>query len=349
MAITRKLSNGLEVVDLTEEINEIDNQVGFVKSQNLFRTQGTSQNSIVFDKSINEITLLPQVHRGSRTKTYGKDRKVESFSLPLAYFKHGDAITADDIQGFRMPGQTDMTETLANVRLEKLTDMRLAADQTDEYLQIQALKGIFKTPEGAVVANMYTEFGVTQKTIDFDLGNANSPIDQKISELKRHINSNVKNGMAAGVPKVIVDYDFYDKLIKHPAVVNAYIQYVNSGAQQMRDDLASYESWGVTEAFTHRGVTFIAYNPVFTLPEDAGTEAAFGAGEGIAYASNVRDLFRGYYGPANKLSLANQVGTKMYTFEYTDPKDECHELELEMAPLYFCTRPASLVKVFTAS
>lgn len=344
MPAVRDIKNPNRMTDWTAEINEIENQYGFIKSQNFFNTQGTSQTAITFDKLSHNITLLPQSSRSSRESTYGKDREVDTFALPLAYFKHSDLITPEDVQGWRRAGEANAEETLANVRLEKLTDMRLAADQTDEYMQLQAMKGVFKTPDGKVMADMFTEFGITQKQVDFELGTATTDIDKKINEVKRHIAKNVKTGGAIQGVDFYVDPEFFDKLINHPKFREVYNMYVNSGVQRLRDDLSDYMSWGISDVVEHRGVRFISYDAEFNLP-DGTTELAFDPSTGTAVAKGVRDLFRGYYGPANKLTGANRTGNQMYAYEFADPKDEHIELQIEMAPLYFCTKPNSIVDI----
>ena len=45
---------------------------------------------------------------------------------------------------------------------QKLADMRAQVDQSIEYMKLQAVKGIMKTPDGSVIADMFTEFSVTQ-------------------------------------------------------------------------------------------------------------------------------------------------------------------------------------------
>jgi hypothetical protein len=349
MGVTRDISNANKMVEWTEEINELENQYGFIKSLNLFNTKGTSQTAIIFDKNTHDITLLPQSSRSSRQPTVGKDRKVETFALPLSYFKHADAITPEDIQGIRAPdGGGDTAETLNRVRVEKLTDMRLAADQTDEYMQLQAMKGIMKTPDGAVVANMFTEFGITPFQVDFELGTATTDIDKKILEVKRHIAKNVKTGGAIQGVDFFVDSEFFDKLISHPRFREVYNQYQNSGNQRLRDDLSNYMTWGISDVVEHRGVRFVSYDAEFNMP-DGTTEKSFEASTGTAVARGVRDLFRGYNGPSNKLAGANQVGQPMFAYEYTDPKGEFMDLELEMAKLYFCTKPQSIVRLISSN
>jgi hypothetical protein len=226
--------------------------------------------------------------------------------------------------------------------------MRLAADQTDEYMQLQAMKGIMKTPDGAVVANMYSVFNISPFEVDFALGTATTDIDKKINEVKRHIASTVKTGGAIQGVDFFVDSEFFDKLINHPRFREVYNQYQNSGNQRLRDDLSNYMTWGISDVVEHRGVRFISYDAVFNMP-DGTTEKSFEASTGKAVARGVRDLFRGYNGPSNKLAGANQVGQPMFAYEYVDPKGEYMDLELEMAKLYFCTKPQSIVNIISSN
>ncbi len=348
MATTRDLTNVNQLIDWTDEINELDNQYGFIKSQGYFDSRGVSQTAIVFDKNTTTNTLLPQVSRSNREATYGKDRTVETFSLAIPYFKHRDYITPEDVQSWRQAGTADAEETLANVRAEKLTDLRLAADQTDEYMQLQAMKGVTKSPDGATIADMYSEFGISQTDKDFVLGTASTDLDTIFSQIKREMAKNIKSaGTMSGVD-MYVSPTFFDKLISHPKFREVWQYYQNSGNQRLRDELAGYMNYGVVDFVEHRGVRIMSYDATFTLP-DGSTEEAFTADEGIAIPRGVRGMFRGYYGPSNKLSGANSVGRPMFATEYTDPKDEFHEMEVEFASLYFATKPQAIIKVSTSN
>lgn len=343
----RDYFNSFKNADFVDAIREVPLQYGYINSLNLFDTRSTNQRAIVFDKDEQTTTLLPQVVRGAKSATQGKDRAADTFSLRLAYFKHATRLTGDDIQDWRRVGSTD-NETLAAATADKMEEMRRQWDQTNEYMKLQALKGVFKTPDGAVVADMYTEFGITQTQIDFDLGDANTNVDEKIRLLKSHIAKNVKNGGAIGGVQVMVDPVFFDKLISHANIKAAYQYYTNSGAQALRDDLSNYMRWGIMDEFTHRGVSFISYDATFNLP-DGTTEVAFEEDEGIAIAKGVRGLFRGYYGPSNKITEANQPGQEIFMRSYVDPKDEFVEFEMESAPLFFSTKPAASVKVISST
>lgn len=347
MTIIRDYFNSFKETDFVDGITETPLQYGFINSLNMFNMKSTSQTAIVFDKDYTTTTLLPQVVRGTNASTQGKERNADTFALKLAYFKHADRLTNEDIQGWRVPGSTT-EETLGRATAEKMTDMRMAWDQTQEYMKLQALKGVFKTPDGTTVADMYSEFGISQTTIDFVLGTSTTNVDQKLRQLKSAIATSVKNGGSIAGVKVLVDPSFFDKLISHPNLKNAYLYYQNSGKQLNRDDLTSYMKWGIMDSFPFRGVEFISYDATFNLPSGS-TEVAFTTDTGIAFAEGVRDLFRGYTGPSAKLSEANQPGQEIFVRTYVDPKDEFVEFEMEAAPLYFPTRPASLIKVTSSN
>lgn len=343
MTMIRDYFNSFKNADFVDQIKEIPLQYGYINSLNLFGTRSTASRSIIFDKSETNITLLPQVSRGTHQATEGKDDGAKTFALPLAYFKRRHRLTADDVNDWRRVGATD-SETLANATAEKLQAMRMQWDQTLEYMKLQAMKGVFKTPDGKVMADMFTEFGITQTEIDFDLGDNSTNIDEKIRLLKKAVSTSVKNGGAISGVKVLVDPEFYDKLIAHPNFRSVYINYANSGKQMLTDSMTSYMQWGIMDEVTHRGVSFVSYDATFNLP-DGSTEVAFAASTGLAVAQGPRDLFRGYFGPSNKLSQANQPGQELFMNTYLDDRDEWVDFEMESAPLFFCTKPASLIKV----
>ncbi|WBF79444.1 major capsid protein [Aeromonas phage vB_AdhM_TS9] len=343
MAQTHSFTNANQITDWTQEIMELDNQFGFIKSQGYFRTQPTSQTSITFDRTETDIKVLGQADRRHNEGVAGKDRVVKTFALALPYFKHFDNITVQDVQDQRRPGEADMAEALDRVRAEKLLDLRLNMDQTHEFLQFSALTGQTKDGDGNTIVDMYSEFGLNlaaDYTVDLDTGNASVDLDKKIATVKRKLAGAGKGHRVSGID-FILDYALFDEIIANPKFREVYNMYVNSGVQRLRDDLSSYFDFGVVDFFEHRGVRFIAYNPSFDTV--GGTQQVLGAGKGIAIPRNTDGLYRGYFGPANKLSLANQGGNEMFAFEYRAADDTQHRMEVESSPLYFATKPATII------
>ena len=343
MSIILDFEDSFKTTEWTEAINEIEPQYGLINGSGLFVGSGTTEKAVVFDKITDTTTLLPQAVRGSRGFATGHEKGVDTFSLPLAYFKGLDSLTVEDIYRWRVPGSTDK-ETVARAAAEKLNDLRFLGDQMQEYLKCQALKGIFKTPDQTTVADMFTEFGQTQQTVDFDLDTNTTDVNAKIMELKRKVKAGLKTSTMNGID-VYVDEDFYDALVGHASMKNYYL--VGDQASRVyREDTARYTEWGVQDWFEHKGVRFICYNPTFNLPSGS-TEDFLSSKTGIAVPRGARGLFRSYFGPSNKMSAAGAPGVEMYVRTYMDPRDEFVDFELEMAPLHFCTQPLSLVSLTT--
>lgn len=370
MPITRELSNGNKVTDWTEEVNEIDNQYGLMNAKGLFVGQGTSQESIIFDKNYVTRTLLPQVSKRGGEHSKGKDRKVDTFAIPLPYFNHQDYVTPQDIQGWRQAGTPDQPKLLATAIADKWEDMRADFDQTKEYMKCRAITGKTVDPQGNTIADMFTVLDFTQLTIDFELSNAAADIDGTIAALKRLVAKNAKAGGRIGRIEVMVTPEFFDALVAHPKLREAYLCYQASApSDTIRADLARFEEWGVVDTFVHKGLMFYSYDAEFAV-ESTGAGSVDGIQTVTAFESLdasgavVKDFandqggytivngmsgaYRAYFGPANTLSGANSVGQEMFAYQYRDPKDKYHELELESAPLYILTKPQLSVKV-TAS
>lgn len=358
MAVTRTLDNGNVVTEWTEEVNEIDNQYGLLNGTDLFVGEGVSQESVIFEKNYITRTLIPQASRRGGDKSKGKDRKTDVFSLALPYFSHQDYVTPQDIQGWRQTGTADQPKLLVTAINDKFEDMRNDFDQTREFMKMHAVKGITVDADGTVIADMFSEFGLTRTDyqIDFDLDNAAADVDGKIAELKRGVAKNAKAGGRIGRIEVMVSPEFFDKLINHPKIREAYLYYSASApTDSVRADLASYEAWGVVDTFVHKGIMFYSYDAEFTRDVgDGTTEVVKGLGEtgsseaalndpqadvGYTIVRGVRGAYRAYFGPANTLSGANVVGQEIMAYQYRDAKDKYHELEIESAPLYVLTKP----------
>jgi hypothetical protein len=160
----------------------------------------------------------------------------------------------------------------------------------------------------------------------------------------------------------MVSPSFFDALVAHPKIREAYLHYSVSNAKSdaVRADLARFETWGVVDTFEHKGIMFYSYDAEFTIDDGDGTTSVVqGVGDtgsrdavaksGFSILRGVRKNYLGVFGPSNTLSGANSVGSEMMVFQHTDPKDRFHEMELEMANLYYLTRPQTSYRVFSST
>lgn len=348
MAVVRTLENGNKVTDWSQEINEIDNQYGLINGMGIFNEFNITQESVVFEKDYRSSTLIPQTSRRGKPASKGRGRKSEVFSLALPYFSTEDVITPSDIQGHRRVGTENAPESFANVLSQKMEDMRLNIDQTVEYMKLNAIKGITIDPDGNVIANMFSEFSlnVADFQVNWTLSNDSTDVDGLIRVLKRTVAKNAKLGGAIGGVFVLCSPGFFDALVKHPKIREAYLQYEvsNPRSDVVRGNLTTFEAWGTTDIFEHKGIVFMSYDSEFTQPDGTVVPGITDLHAHVM-VTGTRDLYRAYYGPANTLSGANSPGSKMFMYQYRDPKDKYYEIEAEMSPLFFCTRPQTCVDI----
>lgn len=316
MPVTRSHADFNHVEEWTKTINEVPNQSGFIKSMNLFDTSYTNQEAILFDKVTSNVTLLASTDRRAGPVSYGKDDKVETFSLPLDYMSYADRITKQDYMSKRRAGTANEQDTFINIMGEKLRNLRRAVDQTHEYMMLQSIKGVTVSPSGRVLADMFSLFGITQTTIDFELGTNTTNVHAKIAQLKDTVVKNLKTGGVITAPlNVIVDRSFFDKFINHDQI---RADFLNSQSNvRYQQDLSSYYTWGISDVFEIQGVRFMVYGHEFNLPNGT-TEPAVETDTGYAIPVVAGDsIFRAVYGPSQRMD--SDGGMEMFAWSSVTP------------------------------
>ena len=190
---------------------------------------------------------------------------MRSFTIP--WIPHDDAITPQDIQGVRGFGMSDAADPLATVMERKLTRMRVKHAQTREYMEVNALRGIVKDGAGVTLYDYFSEFGLAQQAVDFVLGTATTNVQAKVREVLRKIETELKGETMTGV-LAFVSPEFFDKLIGHAKVEDAYKYFSSTGAQPLRED--------TRRRFPFAGIVFEEYNATVTL--STGVDRDAGAG-----------------------------------------------------------------------
>ena len=326
--------------DLTRAINLLPNEYGRLTQLGVFRNEPAARGGIIFDRTNEKTGLLSDTRGKGNKQLTGKDHKREVFSLVAPEFNYSDYITVDDIDRVRKVGEADQAEALSDVQERKLRYLRRLHGQTHEFLKMSALKGVTTTPDGTVYANMFTEFDVTQKVVNFTFTNANLDINGLCRQILRHMEDNAKDGAWAGGAHMLVSEEFFDALVSHPKVFEAYNQYQNlnqqGGAQVNRDDLGRTR-FGRT--FLHCGIMFEEYRA------SIGSTRFIEAEVGYGYPVGLEDVFVNYMLPAKKFDTVNGLGQEAYAWQYPAKKDEEIEIESFSSVLPVCRRPEVLVKV----
>lgn len=348
MPVTRSYTNGNRLVDWTDDIVNVAPTFGYITNSNMFNMRPTAQTTIQYEVSDFETVLLNETSRRERDAQKLSPRESEIYALALPYFKVVDQIVPEDLQGWIRAGTEQTALALADLTQEKMDVFRAAYDMTIEYMALSAIKGQTITPSGRVLADIFAQRGITQKVITWDLDTPTFNVMTAIRELKDYLATNLRTGGVIRGIEVIVGSEFFDKLVNHPQVQGAYYAYRQPDRPIYLSGGETYQAFGITSTFTYQDVTFLTYPATFNIKNPDGTirvEKAIEADEGYPLLRGVRDLYRGYYGPSNKLSGANRAGSPLYVYEWEAPRDEGYEFEMEFSHLYFGTQPQIQVKL----
>lgn len=338
MAQVRSFDKPFELVDYTEELLLVPNQWGLVNELGIFRKESVSQHSITVESNSGTLAVITDQVRGAKNLV-NQDILRNLRSFPIPHFPLDDYVTPQDIQGKRAYGSADQAETKDAVIARKLLRIRMNHAVTMEAARCQALvSGTIYAPNGTVSGNYFTDFGITQKSIDFILGTSTTEIIAKQEEGIAHIQDNILSGETVNEVIVLTSPEFFAKLIAHATVKEAY-KYYTSTQEPMRSRLGS----GLYRRFNHAGVTYIEYRGSYN-----GTRL-IPVGEAYMLPSGTSDVFLSYFSPANKFSHVNTLGEEAYAFTTTDPSDEKITIQTEHNALHLVRRPACVVKLTTSN
>lgn len=342
MAIVRSFgSNGqFEVTDWTEEITSVPNMWSLTEDLQIFTVEPVAEHTVTFEEITKSGGLIVDRVRGERSNvSKGESRKIHTFAIP--HFPEQDAIYPQDLQNKRAYGSPNDAETLAAVRMRKMEKIRRDYALTLEKARIQMLTaGTIYAPSGTVSQNFFTEFAVSQKSIDFVFGTATTNIIGKAEEGIAHIQDNLKGENYTG-QVAICSPKFFSALVNHATTKTAYTYYTTSGAQQiLRERLGG----NVTRyrTFDFAGIIWIEYR--------GGTDAGQFITDGDAVlVPQGTDAFKTYFSPANRFGLTNTLGEPVYLFETQDAKGTCIELEAESNFASALLKPLLAVKLTSST
>jgi hypothetical protein len=330
-------AGGYSLAEMTQAINILPNVYTRLGQLGLFRFEGITQRSAIIEQAEGVLNLLPTVPLGGPATVANRDtRSMRSFTVP--WIPHDDAITPQDVQGVRGFGVADAADPLATVMERKLVRMRTKHAQTREYMEINALRGTVKDGAGTTLYNYFTEFGLAQLSTDFVLGTGTTNIQAKVRDVLRKIEVELKGEVMTGV-LALVSPEFFDKLIGHAKVEDAY-KYYSSGPQPLRED--------TRRRFPFAGIVFEEYNATVTLSTGA-TETLIPAGDGMAFPLGTMDTFVTYGAPANLIETVNTVGLPMYARQLSRPDGSAIDVKTEASILPVNKRPRLAVRIFSSN
>lgn len=160
--------DAFNVVSLTAAINKLPYRPTRVSDLGLFQSKGINTTMAAIEERDGKLGLLTSRARGvmNEVNTIGL-RKARAFAVP--HIPINEAVLADQVQNLRAFGSSDQLETVAVAVNERLQSMKDWIDTTKEYYRVGSLQGVlYDGDTSTVLYNWFTEFGITQTTINVD-------------------------------------------------------------------------------------------------------------------------------------------------------------------------------------
>jgi len=332
-------TGGYSLAEMTRAINIYPPVPTVMEELGLFRpVRSVTQRTVLVEQRDGVLNVLPSVPIGAPPTVANRDvRSTRSFAIPG--IKHVDVITPYDIQGVRGFGSGDSADPLAVVVEQRLLRARNKVALTREYMEVGAIRGVVKDGAGTTLYNYFTEFGITQKSVDFLFGGASTKIQTKVLEAVRIIEDNLLGETMTGVV-ALCGKTFFDNLTNHATVVDAYKYYASTGAQPLRDD--------ARRNFPFMGIMFREYNRTVSLA-DGTTDKMIPDAEAYAFPVGTMDAFATYAAPVEHMDVVNTPGLPVYAWQEPLPRGAGVELNVQAAVLPVLQRPALSVKLYSSN
>jgi hypothetical protein len=336
----RSFTNNFEVVDSTKELSLLPQTWTLLGDSGLFKEEFLTQNTVTFQEVSGSIAIVKDQVRGARPQTTSNDvRKIHSYVLthhPLV-----DALYPDDIAGKSAYNDLSAADTEAAALVRKMTKIRKSFDVTKELARFQTLvTGQVWAPNGTVVADYYTDFGLTRNEVNFDLATATTDVVGKCESVIAGFQASANDGVIINSVTAYCSPAFFSALIKHAKVQQAYTYYTASEGQSILRNRAG--GMGLYRRFSFSNINFVE------VPTVLAGNTLIPSGDAYFVAEADDDSFVTYYGPANRFGLVNTIAMPQYLFQYRDPRGVEITLEAELNQLNVLRRPNFVARGYTA-
>jgi hypothetical protein len=326
-------TDAFNMVSLTHAINILPNNYGRLRELDIFPDKGITTRVAMVEEMNGVLNLLSTMPVGApeQINRMGK-RKVRAFSVP--HIPLSDVILAAEFEAVREFGTENQVQTLATVVNNHMQSAKNKYAITLEHLRMGALKGIILDADGSLLYNLYTEFGIEQNFVDFELDSATTDVRAKCMQVLRLIEDNLR-GEVMTQPRALVSADFFDALTGH-ASVKATFDNTVMAAQVLGGD--------IRKGFAYGGIVFEEYRGTATDATGA-TRKFIADGEGHCFPQGTMDTFKTIYAPADFLETVNTVGIPLYAKQEVRQYNRGINLHIQSNPLPMCFRPGVLVKL----
>ena len=330
--ITLLQDDKFSAATLTDAVNRNPKVWRKIKSMGLFDEEPINTTSVVIDVEEGEVNVMPQTSRGGPSSTQ-KPRSPKAVTLSVPNFKRKAYVTAQDMQNVIDVSERSLL-SLQNAIAKKARPLNDDMEITHEFLMAKALQGTVADAEGNTIVNLFTAFGKSQTTVDFNFG-ANGNVVATADALDTAIDDALGDETKTAT-LVLCSPEFWAAMLGNKTIFDIY-KNREVGPNPLINDLR--------DGFEFQNLVFVKYAGGVMIN---GSKVPFvPANEAIALPLGTRNTFKMYYAPADLLEFANEDGKAKYltqSYEKQDGEDKV-VVRAETNPLPICNKPDCLIRV----
>ena len=319
------------VTELSAAISNLPTRIGNPSDAELFRNIPGTTNVFSMEFYEESGILVPTTEWGGvAPKNSSGKRTAKSWTIP--HMPLEDVVKAADVIGVRAFGST-AAETVQGKVLDKLQAMKNKIDATLAYRRSKAKQGIIVDADGSTILNYFTEFGIAQQVVYFDLGTATTNIAAKCQDVIDRIEDGLGQEVYSSI-EVEVDRAFYDALTAHKNVREVFLGWSAAESKLGRSN---------TSGFEFGGLKFIVNR------QKVGATPLVAASTGHAYPRGTQDVFLNGLAPADFNETVNTLALPYYAKQAGKQFDRGFDLHVQSNQLPIVAKPKALVKVSAAA
>lgn len=319
--------DGFTLSEMTAAINELPHLPSMIGDDGLFEYAGVSTTTIQVEKQGQTLVLVASKPRGGAGAEIGR-RNSSLRPFNLVHLPLDDRIMADEVQGVREFGSDGMLTPIEQRRNEVMALGVRRFDFTMEYHRVGCLKGQVLDADGVTVLHdMFTEFGVTQNTLDFELDQTATEVRAKCDTALDSIEDELGGTPFTGVV-AYCGRTFWKSLITHKSVKETFLAQIQ--ASQLRADPRMELDFGGIRWKKYRGA--------------ANGSQMIGANDAYIVPQGVPGLLLGRFGPADYWETVNTPGLPLYAKGIPMANGKGWDVEMQSNPIHLLTRPRAVIK-----
>ncbi len=325
-------ADAFTLTSMVEAVNKLPHKPTRIAQMGLFQPKPIATRIAVIEEKAGVLELVPTTAYGAPA-ALGKEAKrtVRNFSVPHLALE--DTILPESLMGVRKFGSEDELQGMSDVVAERMQQMKDNIDVTIEHMLAGALAGVVTDADGKTqLYSLFTEFGVSQTSVDFVFGTSTTPMQDKCLTIARAIDVALGAGVYEHI-HCLAGSTFFSNFVKHDEIQTAYARWRDG--EFLRSDPRAGFKFGEITFEEYRGT-------VSSVPFIAAAEARF-------FPVGVQRLFQTAFAPADFNETANTLGLPIYAKQAPVEMNRGMKLHVQSNPMPFCTIPGVLVRGYSST